>query len=55
MRWWLVHLEMEPGDFAFAHLTNGSADVEAMFYPDLQGPRECRVLAYSLTARDVRS
>jgi hypothetical protein len=36
MRWRLVHLLMETGDFSYARLSNGSAGLEAMFYVDLR-------------------
>ena len=37
--WQLLDLRMEPGDFAFALLSDGAVEIEVMFYAVLQGRR----------------
>lgn len=37
--WQLLDLRMEPGDFAFALLSDGAVELEVMFYAVLQGRR----------------
>jgi hypothetical protein len=39
MRWWLVSLLIESGDFCLARLSNGPSELEVMFYADLQHRR----------------